>query len=443
MAVEQDATAGSSPATVDEDLVKSPAANEPEPAAEQETPAPNTTSPVEDAPSPEEKAPKPDPKAKAAPAPDPVQEAMDKLARKSKPATPTKPDPKAPEAPPKAPAKDEAAKPEKKDPAAQAKDDRTLKDNPFAGLTSEETSSLKIKTQNRIQELHRRWRDAEDRAASAPAQDPLSTEFSQVVAEHKLAEDLQFIPPEHLSGVVKVQASINRSALALQQGRRPAQQDVEMVAATAKQMIGFAKQFGADITEPSAALPDFTGELPPDLKDLVEVYGVDEKRVRRLAAIEAGMSATQAHPAPQARAQPAASPPPPVAQQPEGVDMDALYAQRAMSSLVNEGVPAERVRAHLVALQPYQASEVQRRFPGVQAQQVPRVFNALPPAERFEITMAAHREMAKQSQVRSAQTTPQLPPPRVPAPPGTPPRKLAAAEDGDPVLAAMARLSRE
>jgi len=439
MAVEQDATAGSSPATVDEDLVKSPAANEPEPAAEQETPAPNTTSPVEDAPAPEEKAPKPDPKAKAAPAPDPVQEAMDKLARKSKAPAPTKPDPKAPEAPAKA----EAPKPEKKDPAAQAKDDRTLKDNPFAGLTGEETSSLKTKTQNRIQELHRRWRDAEDRAASAATQDPLSTEFSQIVNEHKLNEDLQFVPPEHLSGIVKVQAAINRSALAVQQGRRPSPQDVEMVAHTAKQVLGFAKQFGADVDQPSSAPQPFTGELPADLKDLVEVYGVDEKRVRLLAALEAGPQARTAAPAAPPAQPPAAQPAPQAAPQPEGVDMDALYAQRAMSSLVSEGVPADRVRAHLVALQPYQATEVQKRFPGVQAQQVPRVFNALAPAERFEITMAAHREMAKQSQVRSAHTTPQLPPPRVPAPSGGAPRKLAAAEDGDPVLAAMARLSRE
>ena len=252
------------------------------------------------------------------------------------------------------------------------------------------------------------------KAAQAKAQEFESTpgvsDFATMVKEHALADDLAWVPAQHLAGITKVQAAINRAVVARSQGRDPADADLQAVQALYQQVDQIAEQFGVKPAAAPAApqITPLTGDLPDGYKDLVQVYGLPEKQVRLLAAIEAREKAPPA--APPASA-PAAQPPTPRA---KGVDLEGLYVGRRDEALAADGVPRERVRAHLQLITPQILAETRRRFPTVEAGREAAMYNALPPKEQFEITMEAHRAFKGGSR-------PASPPPAKPAPTRAPP----------------------
>jgi hypothetical protein len=89
----------------------------------------------------------------------------------------------------------------------------------------------------------------------------------------------------------------------------------------------------------------------------------------------------------------------------------------------------------MIALQPLMSREVTRRFPTVPPEQAAAVYNALPPQERYEIALAAHR---------ASVARPPVQPPPAPRgrPSGAPPVRPPAAPSDDPVEAAKAFLIR-
>lgn len=381
------------------------------------------------------------PKSEAEATPDPVEAAIDRLGRPKAPEktqTPAQP-PAKPTQPAQEPPKATSEQPKQAPPGSQ----QPPKDDPFEGLPPE---ALKAETRKRIETLHRQRVDAEAKLAEFQS-NPVASDFTQAVKDFGLEPDLGFVPAENLASLVKVQAAINRAHLAIQQGRRPASTDLQAVAQLHAQVDQLATGFGAvrppaKPAPPSVPLAPMQGQLPQEYQDLIEVYGQSEERVRLLAAIEA-----------QAKGKPAASPPtpapqvPPVVEQPpqrqpvaEGVDMDALYAQRLAGDLIREGVAANQLKAHVTALQPFIVKETQQRFPFVEASRIPQVFDQLDAKERYEIMLSANR--VARGNVSSPRSTSPPPPTRA-LHSGAPMRRTAlAADDGDPVLAAMNRLSR-
>lgn len=365
--------------------------------------------------------------------PDPVAEAIAHLARPEVGAAHLKVE-KKPESAPIA--QDDV--PKEKDPAtAKPKSGPTL-DDPYAGWleTEQQRNMLKAPTKERINELHRKWKEAEthpDRERGG--------EFNGLLAKHGLNDDIGYVPPDHLAQLVKVQASINRSLLSIEQGRRPSQTDLQTYQNLRKSMEQFDAKFGLQTTaqtQPSAIEP-VQGTLSPEHQDLIDVYGLPEARVRLLAALEQKPNAKTPPPAPVPQA--------PIQQAPyqqslpEGPDMEALHIRRLTGVFAKDGISAERMVAYQKALEPTMQNIVAQTFPGIQTGQIPAVYNAMSPKERADIILQAHTEF------RKAQTSPVLPKPAL-APSTkksaqrTPMRAQAPTQNLDPVQSAIALLSR-
>lgn len=372
------------------------------------------------------------------PSDDPVEKALSKLSR--------------PEPPPKPPTE---AKPAEAKPQEAAKADGktdTLTKDPLADLDApaEEKAQWRQQTRERFDKLLQRTRALHEEYEQAKPYITIGREMSDVLEKFNLHQDVGFVPPDHLAGLIRAQAAVNRSLIAMSQRRQPDPVDLQIVSELGQQVDRIRQQFNlapSGFATPEAIKP-FEGELPEEFQDLIDVYGFDEARVRRWAALEqaAKQQASQAAGKPSAApaAQPTAAPPSEAV--PTGVDMERLYAQRLMRDLSASGVanPSEMVR---VLLQhPVTKQEVMRRYPGVTIQDVPRIFDSLEPSTRYEILKAAHRMVANQL------TRPPSPSPTPPPPPtnqrglpanATPARAAGNGQSLDPVQAAIARLARE
>jgi hypothetical protein len=370
---------------------------------------------------------------------DSVKDAVDRLAKPD----PGKAKPAAKEPPAKA-TPTPKPQPTKVDPAAKAAKPDALKSDPLADLTppDDEKAKWHPRTRERFDKVFERTREISTKLKEAEPAIAAGKEFHQLLDDYDIRQDIGFVPPEHLAGLVKVQAGVNRALIAAQQGRAPAPQDLQALTDLGSTIDSLRTQFGVQ-TAPSTppAVEPFTGELPADLKELHDVYGVDEKRVRLLAALEASAKAPAKEPAKQAPPAQAAPVADQAASKPTGVDMNQIYSRRFMHELgvTGDQNPAQTMRVLLA--HPATRNEVMQRFPGTTAADVPAVFDSLDPKERYEILKAAHRT-----------TTKQVPAPRPPTPPPTqqrthtgsaPPRKAAASGSGDAVDDAISVLARD
>jgi hypothetical protein len=346
--------------------------------------------------------------------PDPIKAAIDRLA---KPATQAKPDAAKP---PAGTPTQAAQKPKEAPKAPEAKPtDEALKSRTNDDLDAppEEKAAWRPATKERFDKVLAAARTSREELEKAKPDIEIGRGYNQLVEDFDLREDIGFVPPEHFAGVVKAQAAVNRSLLALEQGRQPAPQDLATVKALSESIGRISASIGIAAPTPAAAeVKPFEGELTSDMRDLVEVYGYDEKRVRLLAALEGKTSQA----APQAKVnppapQPATTPAPAPQERPSGVDMVQLYGRKLMSDLTALGVqnPGEQVRVLL--RHPATKQEVIKRFPGLTVAEVPAVFDALDPQTRYEILKAAHTATTAKPPVPARPSTP---------PPATPTRTL-------------------
>lgn len=363
--------------------------------------------------------------------PDPVAEAV---ARLSKPETATTPPAAKPEQPAKAAPEEKAKAPPTKDASTTS---TTVDD---LDVPEAEKGQWKRHTRERFDKVLTTLRSERE---ARKADEPILThgrEFSSLLNDFNLKEDIGFVPKEHIAGLISVQACVNRGLLAIQQGRVPAQQDRAALETFGQAVDSLRNQFGVQTAPSQAPAAPFTGELPADLKDLVDVYGIDEKRVRMLAAIEAGAKAPAQPPVQAAPVQPQAPQAPALQVKPEGVDMDALYSRRLMGDIAQAGDQNPGQTLRVLLNHPATKNEVIRMFPGTTPADVPAVFNALDPRSRYEVLAAAHRVMTKPVQPRPS--TP-LPPPTtqrsVPVTPAL--RRPAPDANGDPVASAIAYMA--
>lgn len=379
---------------------------------------------------------------------DPVQQAIAKLSKPdpgTPPAKAEKADPKAPKPSAKAPEQGKPGEPAKPATAKQPDTASSTTDLTDLNPPDDEKARWHPKTRERFDKVFGTLREARTQLEELTPHAENGKQFASMLDEYGVRDDIGFVAPEHLAGVIHAQASINRAALAVQQGRNPARADIEAIASMGKVVDTIRQQFGIASAAPAAdaGIKPFEGDLPADLKDLIEVYGVDEKRVRLLAALE-GRPAQAAQPAkPQAHSE---APPPaqqPAPGRPEGVDMGQLYTRQWLGELREAGDqnPAQTMR--VVLAHPATKAEVMRRFPGTTAADVPAIFNALEPKDRIDVMRAAHRAMTK-PQV-PAQSRPSNPPPPTHQRTltGGAPRAAAPAANGDPVAAAIAHLARQ
>jgi hypothetical protein len=363
-------------------------------------------------------------KAPAAP-PDPVAAAIAKLTG-DKPAQPAAP--KAPEAPKAAGA-----------PPGPAVDNLTS--DPLHDFNDAQKAALRGKTHERVQELHGRWRASERRYEEIAPYVESAKEFQGIVQEHGVAQDIGYVAPDHLATDIKHRAAINRSLLALQNGRQPSAQDLGLVQAFGAQADQLRQRLG--IQAPAAApapLQPFQGELPRELQELITVYDLPEADVRLLAAAR-GLKApaAAAPPAPAPAAVPPSAPPAPQQADP-AAQSDALYARRLVAELAGQGVTDAHGRVAELLRSPATQREVLRRFPGLTAEEVPRVFDTVFDArERYDVLMSVHRMLTKPASP-PAQTLPKAT--NNPDPRGSGLRPPAPAASTDPVAAAIARLTR-
>ena len=381
--------------------------------------------------------------------PDPVKDAIDKLARKVETEkapkqpedTPAKAEQKPKDAPkaPEAKPTDEALK------SRSESNDKSGSAKAMPAFSPEEMAALKQSTRTRIETLSSIAKEAREKLAEAEPLVQSGKEYRDLIEGFELREDIGWVPQEHIAGLVKVQAAVNRSLVALNQNRLPSEGDLSLFTDLAAQIDTLRSKFG--IASPAAPAPEikpFEGELPADLKDMVEIYGVDEKRVRLLAAMEGRKASQPAQPSTKPQSPPTPAQPP--AQQPvkpRGVDMEVIYARKLVAELGQLGVQNPNEQLRVLLRHPATKQEVIRRFPGTTINDVPSVFDALEPQTRNEIIIAAHKAM----------TAPKVPsrPTNQPPPATTqrgiqtgtaPARQVASAANGDAVAAAIAHLAR-
>jgi hypothetical protein len=378
------------------------------------------------------------PKSDKPAAPDPVKAAIDKLSR---------PDPASTDAP--KPSGKTAAVPTKQQgqPAVEPTD-KALKTRIHDDLDAppELRAQMKKDTAERFDRVLTAARTARAELEQIAPYVERGKEYVGVIKEFELDQDLGFVPKEHFAGVVKAQAAVNRSLLALQQGRAPLPQDLETVTHLGLSVDAIRSQLGVTTgPAPSAAVTPFTGELPADLRDLVDVYGVDEKTVRKLAAIqaaEAGTPPAQPPPRVAAPAQPQQQPAPQPPRQPSADQVrERTYTQKFLTELTTEGVISPQQHLRELLSSPQTRQEVITRFPGINVADIPVVFDSLEPSLRYEILKAAHKALTGTSvPARSATPPPPTTQRGVPVTAAT--RGKAAPSGKDAVEHAIGVLSR-
>ena len=378
--------------------------------------------------------------AKPAEQPDAVEDVVSRLSRPQ----PVKPDAKPaakPAVPPKQPpaSADPAAKPPVPPPAQ----DEQLSDLNALKPSDEERRHWKESTAKRFDTIFGRLEQTSRQLKEAEPFIQRGKDFSKVIDDYELEGDLGFVPPDHLAGLIQTQAQVNRSLLALQQNRVPLPEDVQALTAFHTRVTGILSKIGV-AAQPSqpAKLEPFQGELPPDLDELVSVYGIDEATVRLVAAArQPAASKPPGGKAPPAAVQPPQPAPPVQAQQRQvGPDIGQLKTNAFLAELTNQGEKDSAARLQVLLAHTETRNEVMRKYPGVAAADVAAVFNALPIDEQLNILRAVNKTTKAGPKVPPSQP----PPTRRPAQTGAPPRQTTApVDDLDAVISRLSRSPQE
>lgn len=372
--------------------------------------------------------------AKAKP-PDPVQALADRLVAKAP--TPEKPNPSATPAP-----KDATKAAAGKQPEAKgAPDQQKQGDDPFNGMTPETLRTIKQETKTRIETLHRRARTSEVLVEELKPLAEDAKAMREIFEKHEVGpEDLSYVPGDHLAGLVKSQAAVNRIQLAVQQGRRPAAADLAVARTLYSNVADLAKDFGFAPEEPPAepALAPFQGQLAKADADLITVYGLPEEDVRLLVAARAKLAATK--PVEPARKAPAETPMANIPKDaPEGVDEGRIArGEFVRELLLKDHIPKEELTAHTLVLIERARGMLAKKYPELGPAQVADVFNNMPEVSRINLLRQMHR--AGTPTVQKPPVQPTLPPPTQTRAPIQRPGQQSAGSSGDPLDELRSRL---
>jgi hypothetical protein len=332
---------------------------------------------------------------------------------------PPKPDGKAPEA--------------KKDEPKEA-----TQEDAYAGFTPEEKRAieLKPKTKDRIEKLYGRARAAETRLQALELVKGPAVDITDALRSAKADGELGYVAPQQMVSLTIATAALNRVALARKSGAPPAARDVQ----TAKQYFAAIKSAAEQIGE---QLPgdEFTGEVPKDVKDLHEVYGVlSADEAKAIAALRARKAAT-----PPAPKDPAPAPAAREAVNPERIAAevaDQTWIEATLTTLHDDGVEPAKVQAYYdTNLVPRMHQYLAEKIPNVPPEQV---MDKLSPKAKHQLVVMAHRAERAASSPPAARK--QEPAPNRGRPltsSGTSPRIPAPSKGDDHVDSAIDYLARK
>lgn len=361
--------------------------------------------------------------------PDPVKEALDALCAPDTSAKDQAKDPSPPKSA-KPAAIEKASEPD----ASAAKPD-ALTTDPLADYDDRERAALRGKTRERVETLHHRWRESEQKRQEEEPLVAAGKEYTSLLDEFNIRHDVGFVPAEHLAGLIKVQAGINRAQQALAKGQTPSPADLQSLELLAGNVAQLQQRFGiqAPVSREPAAVKPHEGELTQDMRDLVDL-GIDEKDVRLLAAIKGRQAPPVTPPAPVPQQAPPAPSRAPM-EAPSVTVMEAAYARKLETEVAASGITDPN---HMNTLMAEARKQIMKDF-SVPAAQVHEIFNTMSARERYEMLTGINRSLG-------AKPTATSPPPVKLSPPvqsrslsGNAPRKSAHASS-DPVIEALDRL---
>lgn len=320
-------------------------------------------------------------------------------------------------------------------------------DDPYTGMSEDEKFLIqrKAKTKERFEAMYRRARAAEEAAealkvAGAPARD-----IVEVLKAAKIEGELGYVDPRQVPGLVAGQAAINRIRLAKQAGRQADARDVQAAQAFVSSVGKVANEVGVQAT--SQQQPEFTGEIPKDIKDLHEVYGVlSEDEAKAIAALRARKSKDTSPPpkdqAPPPSPDPESPPPEVIAAQAQ----EQAWIEATLERLHQDGVkPPETQTYYETKLVPRMHAFLAEKVPGLPPS---AVLDRLDPKAKHQLVLLAHQAEREASSPppSSAGKPPQGNQPRRGGRPltgsGTVPHAPVPRQGADPVASAIDYLAR-
>lgn len=312
----------------------------------------------------------------------------------------------------------------------------------YAGFTDEEKRAiqLKPKTKDRIEKLYGRARDAETRLQALELVKGPALDITETLRAAKADGELGYVAPQQMVALTVAQAALNRVALARKAGNAPAARDVQV----SRQFFGRIKDLAREVGEQIPG-DEFTGEIPKDIKDLHEVFGVlDAEEVKVIAAARARKAAPQAAPK-------GTDPPAPAAQprqdapDPERIAAevaDQTWIEATLTTLHDDGVEPAKVQTYYEQnLVPRMHQYLQDKIPGAQPEQV---MERLSPKAKHQLVVMAHRaERAASSPPAARKQDAPANRGRPLTSSGTTPRVPAPSKGDDHVVSAIDYLARK
>lgn len=249
--------------------------------------------------------------------------------------------------------------------------------------------------------------------------------FSGILKSHQVAEDFNVVRDDEVAGVIKIQAALNRAAVARANGQTVAANDLAVIQGAIASLVPVAKDLGL---ERQAAAPlqvkPFVGKLPDDLRQIVDAEWMPEERLRKLYALELAHDAAEKS----AAAAPAQQPPPaparderarqPAALQrrdaapaPQAATADEqIYIGKSRAFLAAQGVPAgagqaEHYKTKLVPIIVHDL--LAGRLP--QGVDPLKTWVAASPQTKHELIVEAQQLYAERNAPAPAPTTPAAP----------------------------------
>lgn len=318
-------------------------------------------------------------------------------------------------------------------------------DDPYHGFSEDEKFLIqrKAKTKERFEAMYRRARAAEEAAEALKVAGAPAREIVEVLKAAKVDAELGYVDPRQVPGLIAAQAAMNRVRLAKQAGRQVDARDVQAVQYFVSTIGKVAGEIGVQGSPPAA---EFDGEVPKDIKDLHEVYGVlSEDEAKAVAALRA-RKGKETSPPPKGQEPPPAREPalPP----PEVIAAEAqeqAWIEATLERLHSDGVkPAETQTYYETKLVPMIHAFLAEKVPGLPPS---AVLERLDGKAKHQLVLLAHQAEREASSPPPSQNgkPPQGTPPRRGRPltgSGTVPHAPAPRQGADPVESAIDYLAR-
>lgn len=300
-------------------------------------------------------------------------------------------------------------------------------EDPMKDFTPEERKHLSAKTEKRIVELNRKWKEAEARFEKDPTV-AQGRAFAEVLDEFKLREhlpDLGETGDHAIAGSIVFHAALNRIS---QNRARPTDRDV------VKRVFDSFDSMrpGLGMAAPTPAV-DFTA-----LEEALALTKEDFD-LSRLEKLIGGMKAAKptAPVAPQQVQQPVIAQQQPAQREPEVHPDVVAYSDMLADSLADSGIAADKHHEYTTKrLWPAVVAKIASQHPSENAVEF---YNKLSPRAQYDRMVAAHTALQKQQAV--------IPPKRPTAPTtprpvsGTGTRTMGGEAPGSPTKAAIQYLS--